>query len=367
MKWKKLTIKTITSAEDIIISILYDIGLEGAQIEDNVPLTPWEKEQMFVDIPPMEKEDDGIAYLNFFVEVPEEHGTMEGSSKPEAEKKETGEAEDIVTGEIKPGLSEGMDNSYMPVSIGKPVDMEQLIKQVEEELNDLRSFMDIGEGTITVSETEDKDWINNWKEYFHQFAIDDLLVIPSWEEVKEEYKGKKLLHIDPGTAFGTGMHETTQLCIRQIKKFVTKDTRLLDVGTGSGILGIVSLLYGGKSVTGTDLDPCAVEAVAENLEANRIPKEAFTMMIGNIITEKEIQDKIGYGCYDIVVANILAEVLVPLTPVAVNHLKQGGIYITSGIIAEKEQLVVETVKQAGLTLVEVTRQGEWVSVTARKE
>lgn len=353
MKWKKLTIKTITSAEDIIISTLYDIGLEGAQIEDNVPLTAWEKEQMFVDIPPMEKEDDGIAYLNFFVEVP-------------TEQEATG-AKGAEVAAMQPGLSEGVDNSYMPVSSGKSIDMEQLIKQVEEELNDLRSFMDIGEGTITVSETEDKDWINNWKEYFHQFAIDDLLVIPSWEEVKEEYKGKKLLHIDPGTAFGTGMHETTQLCIRQIKKFVTKDTRLLDVGTGSGILGIVSLLYGGKSVVGTDLDPCAVEAVAENLEANRISGEAFTMMIGNIITEKEIQDKVGYGCYDIAVANILAEVLVPLTPVIVNHLKQGGIYITSGIIAEKEQLVVETVKQAGLTLVEVTRQGEWVSVTARKE
>lgn len=375
MKWKKLTIKTITSAEDIIISTLYDIGLEGAQIEDNVPLTAWEKEQMFVDIPPMEKEDDGIAYLNFFVEVPTEQeaiGEKEQSEATKAEKselKENGERKGSETEPepVKPGLSEGVDNSYMPVSNGKPVDMEQLLKQVEEELNDLRSFMDIGEGTITVSETEDKDWINNWKEYFHQFAIDDLLVIPSWEEVSKEHKGKKLLHIDPGTAFGTGMHETTQLCIRQIKKFVTENTRLLDVGTGSGILGIVSLLYGGKSVTGTDLDPCAVEAVAENLKANRISKEAFTMLIGNIITEKKVQDQVGYGGYDMVVANILAEVLVPLTPVVVNHLKQGGIYITSGIIAEKEQLVVETVKQAGLTLVEVTRQGEWVSVTARKE
>ncbi len=356
MKWKKITIKTITSAEDVIISTLYDIGLEGAQIEDNVPLTAWEKEQMFVDIPPMEKEDDGIAYLNFFVEVREEQETLENNGT-----KDTGVAA------VRPGVSEGVDNSYAPVSSGKSVHMEQLIEQVKEELEDLRSFMDIGEGTITVSETEDKDWINNWKEYFHQFAIDDLLIIPSWEEVKEEYQGKKLLHIDPGTAFGTGMHETTQLCIRQIKKFVTKDTRLLDVGTGSGILGIVSLLYGGKSVAGTDLDPCAVEAVAENLEANHISREAFTMMIGNIITEKEVQDKVGYGGYDIAVANILAEVLVPLTPVMVSHLKQGGIYITSGIIAEKEQLIVETVKQAGLAIVEVTRQGEWVSVTARKE
>lgn len=375
MKWKKLTIKTITSAEDIIISTLYDIGLEGAQIEDNVPLTAWEKEQMFVDISPMEKEDDGIAYLNFFVEVPDKQKTIREKEQAESIKTEKSEmkenggrkSSEIEIEPIKAGLSEAVDNSYTPVSSGKPVDMEQLLKQVEEELNDLRSFMDIGEGAITVSETEDKDWINNWKEYFHQFAIDDLLVIPSWEEVGKEHKGKRLLHIDPGTAFGTGMHETTQLCIRQIKKFVTEDTRLLDVGTGSGILGIVSLLYGGKSVVGTDLDPCAVEAVAENLEANRISKEAFTMLIGNIITEKEVQDQVGYGGYEIVVANILAEVLVPLTPVVVKHLKQGGIYITSGIIAEKEQLVVETVKQAGLTLMEVTRQGEWVSVTARKE
>lgn len=368
MKWKKITIKTVTEAEDIIISTLYDIGLEGAQIEDNVPLTAWEKEQMFVDIPPMAKEDDGIAYLNFFVEVPgdtdvPDNGEFSGAGQWENSQTGNGSSENTM----KPGLSEGVDNSYMPVSSGEPVDMEVFLKQIEEELEDLRSFMDIGEGTVTVSETEDKDWMNNWKEYFHQFTIDDLLVIPSWEEVREEDKDKKILHIDPGTAFGTGMHETTQLCIRQIKKFVTKDTNLLDVGTGSGILGIVSLMYGGKSVVGTDLDPCAVEAVAENLEANNISEDAFTMMIGNIITEKEIQDKVGYECYDIVVANILAEVLVPLTPVIVNQLKPGGIYITSGIIAEKENLVVETVEKAGLTLVEVTHQGEWVSVTAKKE
>lgn len=347
MKWKKITIKTVTEAEDIIISAMYDIGLEGAQIEDNVPLTAWEKEQMFVDIPLMPQEDDGTAKLNFFVEV-----------------QENGEK---TADRVKPGLSEGVDNSYMPVSSGEPKNMEKLLSQIEEQLQEISCFMDIGEGTVTVSETEDKDWMNNWKEYFHQFTIDDLLILPSWEEIKEEDKDKKLLHIDPGTAFGTGMHETTQLCIRQIKKYVTPATRLLDVGTGSGILGIVSLLYGGKSVVGTDLDPCAVEAVAQNLEANGISQEDFTMMIGNIITEKEIQDKAGYACYDIVVANILAEVLVLLTPVIVNQLVPGGIYITSGIIAQKEDLVVKTVKKSGLTVVEVARQGEWVSVTARKE
>lgn len=327
MKWKKFMVKTTTEAEDIIISTLYDIGLEGAQIEDKVPLTPLEKEQMFVDILPDGPEDDGIAYLSFFVEEKED-GTME--------------------------------------LLGESVDTDTVVARMQAELEDLKSFLNIGEGSIMVSETEDIDWINNWKKYFHQFYIDDLLVIPSWEEVKQEDKDKKILHIDPGTAFGTGMHETTQLCIRQLKKYITPETELLDVGTGSGILSIVSLMYGIHHAVGTDLDPCAVEAVRENMETNHIPAEKFDMMIGNIITDKAVQDKVGYNKYDIVVANILADVLVPLTPVIVNQLKTGGIYITSGIIDNKEQTVVDAVKAAGLEVLEVTYQGEWVSVTARK-
>lgn len=328
MKWTKFMVKTITDAEDIIISTLYDIGLEGAQIEDKIPLTPLEKEQMFVDILPDGPEDDGIAYLSFFVEEKED-GTLE--------------------------------------LMGEETSVDTIVEKIKSELDDLRCFMEIGEGSVMVSETEDIDWINNWKQYFHQFYIDDLLVIPSWEEVKEEDKDKMILHIDPGTAFGTGMHETTQLCIRQLKKYITPETELLDVGTGSGILAIISLMYGIKHAVGTDLDPCAVEAVRENMEVNHIKPEDFDMMIGNIITDKDVQDKVGYEKYDIVVANILADVLVPLTPVIVNQMKKGGIYITSGIIDNKEQTVVEAVKAAGLEVLEVTYQGEWVSVTAKKQ
>ena len=328
MKWTKFKVKTITEAEDIIISTLYDIGLEGAQIEDKVPLTAWEKEQMFVDILPDGPEDDGIAYLSFFVEETEDGSLMLN---------------------------------------GEATTAELILEKVKDELDQLREFMDIGEGSVSVDETEDIDWINNWKQFFHQFTIDDLLIIPSWEEVKPEDADKKILHIDPGTAFGTGMHETTQLCIRQIWKYLTGETVMLDVGTGSGILGIVALMYGAKKVVGTDLDPCAVPAVEENLQVNQIPPEKFDMMIGNIITEKEVQDKVGYECYDIVVANILADVLVPLTPVILNQLKPGGIYITSGIIDDKEQTVRDAVEKAGLEILEVTYQGEWVSVTARKK
>lgn len=317
MKWNRFTIKTKTEAEDVIISALADVGVEGVEIQDKQPLTETDKEQMFVDIMPEGPADDGIAYLNFYLEE---------------------------------------DTETAPV-----------LERVRAVLEEVRGYMDIGEGTITESQTEDKDWINNWKEHFHQFYVDDILIVPSWEEVKEEDKDKMILHIDPGTAFGTGMHETTQLVIRQLKKFVTKDTQMLDVGTGSGILGIVALKLGAAHVVGTDLDPCAIPAVADNKEANGIKDETFDMLIGNIIDDKEVQDTVGYEKYDIVTANILADVLVPLTPVIVNQMKKGAYYITSGILDVKEEVVVKAVKDAGLQLVEVTHQGEWVSVTARKE
>ena len=317
MKWNRFTVKTKTEAEDIVISTLAEVGIEGVEIQDKQPLTEEDKAQMFVDIMPEGPADDGIAYLNFYLE--------------------------------------------------EDADKEAILKDVREALDDLKNFMDIGEATIEESQTEDKDWINNWKQYFHQFYVDDILIVPSWEEVKAEDKDKMILHIDPGTAFGTGMHETTQLVIRQLKKYVTPDTEMLDVGTGSGILGIVALKLGAKHVLGTDLDPCAVPAVAEYKEANQIVDETFDMVIGNIIDDKAIQDQAGYEKYDIVTANILADVLIPLTPVIVNQMKKGAYYITSGILDVKEEVVVEAVKAAGLTVVEVTHQGEWVSVTARKD
>ena len=317
MKWNRFKVKTKTEAEDIVISTLAEVGIEGVEIQDKQPLTEEDKAQMFVDIMPEGPADDGIAYLNFYLE--------------------------------------------------EDADKEAILKDVREALDDLKNFMDIGEATIEESQTEDKDWINNWKQYFHQFYVDDILIVPSWEEVKAEDKDKMILHIDPGTAFGTGMHETTQLVILQLKKYVTPDTEMLDVGTGSGILGIVALKLGAKHVLGTDLDPCAVPAVAENKEANQIVDETFDMVIGNIIDDKAIQDQAGYEKYDIVTANILADVLIPLTPVIVNQMKKGAYYITSGILDVKEEVVVEAVKAAGLTVVEVTHQGEWVSVTARKD
>ncbi len=316
MKWNMFRLKTTAEAEDIISSMLADLGVEGVQIEDKVPLTAEDKEQMFVDILPDIPEDDGCAYLTFYLEENE--------------------------------------------------DSAELLSKVKEELKAMRSYLDIGEGTIEESETEDVDWVNNWKKYFHQFYIDDILVIPSWEKVKEEDAGRLVIHIDPGTAFGTGMHETTQLCIRALRKYVKDGSRILDVGCGSGILGMLALKFGAAYSVGTDLDPCAITATHENMEENGISKDCYEVMIGNIIDDVNIQEAAGYERYDIVAANILADVLVPLTPVIVRQMKPGGIYITSGIIDDKEEVVTEAVRAAGLEVLEVNYQGEWVSVVARK-
>ena len=317
MKWNKFRLKTTTAAEDIVSSMLMDLGIQGVEIEDRIPLTQTDKEQMFVDILPEIEEDDGTAYLSFYLEEDEDKG--------------------------------------------------KILADVKRELKEMSEYVDVGECLIEESQTEDVDWVNNWKQYFHQFYVDDILIIPSWEDVRPDDEDKMIIHIDPGTAFGTGMHETTQLCIRQLRKYVTKSTRILDVGCGSGILGMLALKFGAAYSVGTDLDPCAIDATYENMEVNGITRDRYEVMTGNIIDDKEIQDKVGYGCYDIVVANILADVLVELTPVIVSQLKLGGIYITSGIIDDKEETVTEAVKAAGLTVLDVTYQGEWVCVTARKD
>ena len=285
MKWNKFRIETTTEAEDLVSSMLMDLGIQGIEIEDNIPMSQREKEQMFVDILPETGVDDGVAYISFYLEEED--------------------------------------------------DKEAVLAKVRAELEDMRAYIEVGSGSIEESQTEDVDWVNNWKKYFHQFYVDDILIIPSWENVKPEDENKMIVHIDPGTAFGTGMHETTQLCIRQIRKYTTEHTRILDVGCGSGILGMLALMFGAEYSVGTDLDPCAIDATRENMQVNGITEDRYEVMIGNIIDDKAVQDKVGYEKYDIVAANILADVLVPLTPVIVNQLKPGGIYITSGIIDDK--------------------------------
>ena len=317
MKWKKFTLSTTTEAVDYISSLFDEIGIQGMEIEDNVPLTAAETKGMFIDILPELPPDEGKAKVSFYLE----------------------------------DLS----------------DVEEILAKIQDGLDEISCFADVGERTITVSETEDKDWINNWKQYFKPFTVDDILIKPTWEEIPQEDQDKLLIQIDPGTAFGTGQHETTQLCIRQLKKYVAPGCQVLDVGTGSGILGITALKLGAGSVFGTDLDENAITAVGENMESNDIDSQHFQVVQGNIIDEKDVQDAAGYERYDIAVANILADVIISLQKEIPAHIKKGGIFITSGIINMKEQEVKEAFEQnPAFEVLEILHQGDWVCVTARK-
>lgn len=318
MKWKKFTLTTTVAAEDLISSMLDEIGIEGIEIEDKVPLTEKETKGMFIDILPDLGPDDGTARVSFYLDEEE--------------------------------------------------NVEEMLAKVNEGLDELADFVDLGARTIEASETEDKDWINNWKQYFKPFTVDNILIKPTWEEIPPEHEGKLLIQIDPGTAFGTGMHETTQLCIRQLETYVKPGMKVLDLGTGSGILGITAIKLGAESVFGTDLDENAITAVGENLEANGIPSSQFSVIQGNIIDDVSVQDAAGYECYDIVVANILADVIIMIQKQVPAHLKHGGIFISSGIIDMKEEAVREALLSNNeLEILETTRQGEWVSFTARRK
>ncbi len=318
MKWNKYSIETTTEAVDLISCALAELGIEGVEIEDNVQLTQEEAKTMFVDFIPDLPPDDGSAKVNFYIDADEDDNTILG--------------------------------------------------KVEAELEDMRAYCNIGSGRITESQTEDKDWINNWKQYWHTFTIGDLYIKPTWEPVTEEMKGHPVLSIDPGTAFGTGSHETTRMVIRQLQKYVKGGEEVLDVGCGSGILSVVALKYGAKHAFGTDLDPNAIIASRENAGQNDISLELLEVIEGNIIDDKAVQDACGYERYDIICANILADVLIPLSEVITKHMKHGAYFITSGIIDTKEQEVADCYNNnPELEVVEINHDGEWVNVTARRK
>lgn len=318
MKWNKYSLKTTTEAVDLVSNMLMELGIEGIEIEDNVQLSEADIKTMFVDFLPELPPDEGIATVNFYIDVEEDDNT--------------------IIGKVTKGLEE------------------------------LKAFTDIGEGSIVKSETEDKDWINNWKQYFKPFVFEGIVIKPTWEELDESMQGKIVVNIDPGTAFGTGSHETTQLVISQLDKYVKQGDELLDVGCGSGILSVIGLMLGAKHAVGTDLDPNAVVATKENAEINNISMDRIEILEGNIIDDKAVKDAVGYERYDIVAANILADVLIPLSKIITEHMKSGAYFITSGIINTKEEEVVAAFcENPLLEIVEVNRKGEWVNVTARKK
>ncbi|MCI7112337.1 MAG: 50S ribosomal protein L11 methyltransferase [Lachnospiraceae bacterium] len=318
MKWKKYTIETTTAAEDFMSSMLMDLGIEGIEIEDNIPLTKEDQADMFIDFLPELPPDEGKSHVSFYIE------------------------------------DDGTDQS-------------EILKKVKIGLEELRDTVDVGSGMILSSETEDLDWINNWKKFFSSFTIENILIKPTWEDVKPEDKDKFMIEIDPGISFGTGKHETTQLCIRQLIKYI-KDghPKVLDVGCGSGILSIVALKLGASEVVGTDLDADCMISTHENMKVNHLDEKLGTFYVGNLIDDVDLQKQVGTEEYDIVVANILADVIIPMAPVIPDRLRKGGYFITSGIIDFKEDEVRDAIEKTGLKVIEINHQGEWVNITAQK-
>lgn len=319
MRWNKYTIETTTEAEDYMSSMLLELGIEGVEIEDKIPLSEEDQADMFIDFLPELPPDDGVSYVSFYIE------------------------------------DDGSDDT-------------EILKQVKIALEELRNVVEVGSGTITSDQTEDLDWINNWKEFFKSFTIDNILIKPTWEELKVEDEDKILIEIDPGVSFGTGKHETTQLCIKQLQKYIgtMEAPKVLDVGCGSGILSIVALKLGAREVIGTDLDADCITSSEENMAVNHLPAEAGTFYKGNLIDDVALQEKVGTEEYEIVVANILADVIIPMAPVIPARLKEGGYFITSGIIDFRENDVREAIEKTGLKILEINHQGEWVNITAQK-
>lgn len=333
MKWIKMELKTTTEAVDLVSAMLADLGVEGIEISDFVPLSEEDRQKMFIDILPELPEDDGSAVVSFYLET--------------------------------------------------DTDVEALEANIAAKLSNLRQFVDVGSGELSVSETEDADWINNWKEFFKPFRVDDSIVIkPTWEELTEKRDGDLVVEIDPGTAFGTGAHETTKLCIWNLKKYLKKGDTIFDVGCGSGILSIISMLLGADYAAAVDIDPIAVGVTAENAEVNHLTaavcKKAenglpvFTgksgrieVTDGNVIGDSALREAVGLWKYDIVVANILADVIIPLSGVVREFMKPGALFISSGIINMKQEAVEEALKENGFEIVEIVTQGDWVSIVAK--
>ncbi len=322
MLWNKYTIKTTTKDADIISASLMDYGINDIQIENNVQLTDEEMNQMYADFVKELPEDDGSCSISFFSELKDGENPNEAAAV-----------------------------------------WQDLYAQLSKELEVLH----IDAGTFSWEMLDSDDWENKWKEYFKPFVSGDILICPTWEKIPDDIPYKAVIRIDPGMAFGTGMHETTRLCMKGIAKYMKEGDRILDLGCGSGILSIGALKCGADFATAVDIDPQASIVAAENFDVNMIKKEKYRILTGNVLEDDMLKESLEKENADIVLANILASVIVPLAGEVHRYLKKGGIFISSGIIDNKERSVIDAINaNPNLRLIESTADGEWRSVIAER-
>lgn len=410
MKWKKYTIYTTTEAEDLISLMLNENGVGGVQIEDNVPLTDADTKGMFIDILPELPPDDGSSRLSFFLRLADDEQEALASAKSSKASGEGNANENANVSVSKAAkMNENCDckcghdtNNILSDSSSSENDeqekllksedrsysiddrtwteneIKELLKTVRNELDMMRSYINIGEGRIEEGSTEDTDWRDNWKQFFKPIIVDDFLIKPTWEEIPEELKDKsergelKVIEIDPGTAFGTGSHETTQLCMAALKDYIKAGDKVLDIGTGSGILGIGAIKLGASKVTATELDEMCKPSIMDNISYNDIGDDRFKLIIGNVIGDEavisEVKNEAPSG-YDVIIANILAPVIAMLADKknADAFIKKDGIFITSGIIDTKLDEVKAAFKaNPNWDILKVNVKGEWTSIIAKR-
>lgn len=362
MEWTKYTIRTTIEAEDIISSKLMDFGVSGIEIENSLPPTYEEFEAMYIDpepelLPDEEiKLEEGVSLVSFYLRLKNDSATDTSAALEN---------------------SSSVDDSYtIHDKEWSEEEVMQLMESIQESLKEISTYMNIGAGTIETEMSREEDWRNNWKDYFKPQIMGNIIIKPTWTDIPEEYVSSvengdmTVIEMDPGTAFGTGSHETTRLCVNGLEKYLKPGQIVLDIGTGSGILGFCALSMGARFVMATELDPDCVHIIEDNMSLNNVSDSQFELAIGNIAEDAEIISRAeSHGDYDIIVSNILAPVIVTLAGAgqADRFAKKGAIFITSGIINTREGEVKAAFENnPAWEILGSQHLGDWVSVIARR-